>query len=96
MKFSRFSHDMVAELLVFLAENEQFASIKRIKDISRSDVQTLLHEMAEQVKKLSENQAVVNRSEIRGNDLTDTTQEVISNLSPHEETILLRSFKIAQ
>ena len=96
MKFSRFSHDMVAELLVYLAENEQFASIKRIKDINRGDVQTLLYEMAEQVKKLSESQAVVSRSEIRSNDLSDTTQEVISNLSPHEETILLRSFKIAQ
>ena len=96
MKFSRFSHDMVAELLVYLAENEEFVSTRKIRDIGRSDIQTMLHEIADEMRKLSEQQPVLNRTEIRKNALSDTTQEVISNLSPQEENMLLRSFRIAQ
>lgn len=96
MKFSKFSHDMVAELMVFLADNEPFGSVNRVKDVSRSDVCTLFYEIAEEVKKASENLPVLKRSELRQTDLSDKTHQVISNLSPQEENILLRSFKIAE
>lgn len=96
MKFSKFSHDMVAELMVHLAENESFVSIHKVKDVSRSDIKTLFYEIAEEVKKISDTLPVVNRSEIRKSDLSDSTHDVISHLSPQEENILLRSFKIAQ
>lgn len=95
MKFSKFSNEMVAELLTHLADHEKFASLKGLRDISPSDVQELFYELSSSLKENSQNQPVVSRAAVNKKDFSATTNQVISHLSPNEEDMLLKSFKIA-
>lgn len=95
MKFSKFSTDMVAELLVYLADHDKFESLKGFRDISRADVQNVLEELAEQVQQSGERQPLVRKTQLSDKELAQKTTQVISKLTPREEEILLRSFRIS-
>lgn len=94
MKFSKFTPEMVSELLVHLADHERFSSLKPLH-LAKGDIQNMLHEIADQIKEVTQNGPVVNRSQIKKEDFTSQTSRVISHLSPLEEDILLKSFKIS-
>jgi hypothetical protein len=95
MNFKNYSQDMVAELLVYLADHENFDSIKTLKNISKQDVVALFQDMAGQLKEHSLKQPLMRKSHVKQEDLTDKTSKVIAKLTPQEEEILFKSFKIS-
>lgn len=95
MKFSKYSVDMVAELLEYMADHEDFADLRGIVNLSKSDIQTVLTELAQQVRAQGGKEPLLRRSQINQSDLTANVSQVISKLSPKEEEQLLRSFRIA-
>lgn len=86
---------MVAELLIYLADNENFDSLKGLKTISKQDVVALLQDMAGQLKEHSLKQPLMRKSHVKQEHLTDKTSKVIANLTPQEEDVLFKSFKIS-
>ena len=96
MKFTKFSNEMVAELLTHLADNETFSTIRGLEGVSKSDVQETLIEIAHFVKESGEDHPIMHRSQIKRQHLSNKTSEVISSLSPNEEGKLLKSFKISE
>lgn len=94
MKFKKFSPDTVAELLTFLADRESFESTREIKNISREDVRLVFSEIAAQLKEVAQKQPVLNKFELKKEILSEQTNQVLSNLAPHEEEALFKSFKI--
>ena len=94
MKFKKFSPNTVAELLTFLAEHENFESTREIKNISREDVRLVFSEISTQLKEVAQKQPVLNKFELKKEILTEKTNQVLSNLAPHEEEALFKSFKI--
>ena len=94
MKFSKFTPEMVSELLLHLADHERFSSLKPL-NLTKDDIQTMLHEVADQIKEATQDGPVVSRSQIKKKDFASQTSRVISHLSPLEEDILLKSFKIS-
>lgn len=95
MKFSKFSPEVVAELLIHLADNENFTSPRVIKKISKEDIQGVLRELADHVRESSKKRPVLDRTKLKRKELTENASKVLSELSTQEETILYRSFKIA-
>ena len=95
MKFSKFTADTVAELLVHLADHESFASLKGLKHVSKSDVQTVLLEIAGNLKESGAQQPLMRKSQLGQKDLAQKTTQAISKLTPKEEEILLKSFRIS-
>lgn len=96
MKFTKFSSDMVAELLTHLADYEKFASLKGINNVTKIDIQTMLGELAEQVRATSDRQPIVRKSQLSNKDLAQKTSHAISKLTPKEEELLLKSFRISE
>lgn len=94
MKFKKFSLNTVAELLTFLADRESFDSTKDIKNISKDDVRLIFSEISTQLKEMAHNQPVLNKFELKKEILSEKTNQVLSNLAPHEEEALFKSFKI--
>lgn len=86
---------MVAELLEYLAENESFASVKGFYSIKPNDVRSVLDELANQIRDLSVDEPIMRRSQVKEKDLASKTSQAISKLSPKEEEVLFRSFKIS-
>jgi hypothetical protein len=95
MKFSQFSPDTVAELLVYLADQESFGSLKNLKNWSRQEVKTVFVELANHLKEASNKEPMVRRSQLKPEEFGDKTRKLINKLTPEEEDILLRSFKIS-
>lgn len=94
MKFSKFSGETVAELLVYLSEHEDFASLKNLKSIQKKDVVDVLRELAGQLQEQANQQPIVRKSQVTNKDLGSKTSTVIAKLTPDEENRLLKSFKI--
>lgn len=94
MKFSKFSNEVVAELLVFLAKNEDFSSIKSIKSIQKKDVVEVLQELSDYIQHQSQADPIVRKSSVSSKQLGSKTTQVIAKLTPQEENQLLKSFKI--
>ncbi len=94
MKFSKFSGETVAELLVYLAEHEDFGSIKTLKAIQKKDVVEILRELAGQLQDQAGLEPIMRTSQMTQKHLDSKTTQVIAKLTPQEETQLLKSFKI--
>lgn len=95
MKFEAYSHDTVAELLDFIAQHEEFESVRSIRNVTSDDIQAILREIAGQLREEAKNSPIMRKSQIRQQDLTYKTNQVISKLTPQEEEILFKSFKIS-
>lgn len=95
MKFSKFSPDIVAELLVHLADHEAFASVKDMPTITAADVQNMLVELADEVRANSGKEPLMRKSQLNQKDLTSRTTQAISKLTPKEEDQLFKSFRIS-
>ncbi len=95
MEFKKYSPDTIAELLIFLADNESFSSLKGLPSFSKAEVSSILHEVANNLKSASHNQITISKDSVKQKEMTDNIHKVISKLTPHEENILLKSFKIS-
>jgi hypothetical protein len=95
MKFSQFSCDTVAEVLTYLADHEEFSSIKPSKSLGKSEIKTIFYEIAAHLREESKNSPMLKRASLRQKEFTDQTHSVISKLTPQEEETLFKSFKIS-
>lgn len=95
MEFKNFSPETVAELLIYLADNDKFDSLKNLKEFSKGDVTNVLRELADQLKTVAATQPVLKKENVRQKDLTDNINRVVGKLTPHEENLLFKSFKIS-
>lgn len=94
MKFSKFSGETIAELLVYLADNEEFTSLNGIKSFEKQDVKQVFVELAKKLQEEAEAEPVMRKSQVTQKQWGQNTSKVISELSPNEEKELLKSFKI--
>lgn len=95
MKFEKYSYETVAELLAFLADHESFDSIRTVKNVSSDDIRELFHDMAGQLRDQAKNTPIMRKSQLQQKDLAYKTHQVISKLTPQEEEILFKTFKIS-
>ncbi|HLD43835.1 MAG TPA: hypothetical protein VJC18_00250 [bacterium] len=95
MEFKKFSPEVVAELLIFLADHEDFNSINGLAPITKQEVKGLLKEIADNLKEHLDKQVVSRKETVKQSDLTDNVYKVISRLTPHEENQLFKTFKIS-
>ncbi|MCP5464948.1 MAG: hypothetical protein H7A33_07995 [Deltaproteobacteria bacterium] len=91
----KYSAETVAELLIHLAQNENFSSLKNIGAFTKKDVTAILNDLASDLKEQASKQPLTTRESVKQSDLTDNVHRVISKLSPQEESILFKSFKIS-
>jgi hypothetical protein len=95
MKTSQFTPDTIAELLVYLADRETFPSLKSLKNWSKQDVKTVFEELAANLRQSASKEPIVRKSQINAQEFNDKTRKIINKLTPQEEEILLKSFKIS-
>lgn len=95
MQFKKYSPDTIAELLIYLADHEKFSSLAKLKEFTRAEVSQIFRDMADQLLEHAKNQPLVNKQALRNQEIPDSLNKVIANLSPYEENILFKSFKIS-
>lgn len=88
------SREAVTELLLFLAENESFASLSALKGLTVEDVQEVIRELALQLKEEVTEEGAPQRPQYSSFKLTPKAMALISALSPREEMLLFKSFKL--
>lgn len=94
MKLEQISNEALAELLLYLAENEEFQSVKRLKGFSVADVKGVMMALAEQIKKIKPEPEGPHRPQYDKLQLSPKALALLSSLSPREEMLLFRSFKV--
>lgn len=94
MHFKSHTPEAVSELLLYLAENEDFSSTKSIgSSFSKKEIKNILKEIAEQIKD-SGFEEEAPRANYSDQSLSPKALSLISCLSPREEMLLFKSFKI--
>ena len=94
MKIKTMPKQTAAELLLFIAENEKFDSVKKINyGVEVAEVRALLREVATAISasdtvSFSEGEEIV--------DFSENTKKVLSSLSSTEGAQLLSAFGISQ
>jgi len=86
--------DALAELLIYIAEHETFASLKDFSSFKPAEVRFALKELAMQLKKELQRDGAtgVDIAKLKGID--KRTKQILSALSPRESKLLLRAFSI--
>lgn len=95
MELKTYTKDAVAELLVYLADNEDFKSAAKLKSFSNKDIKNVLRELADSIKADAARDVLVHKSELSQKDYSANLNKVVSSLSPHEENLLFKSFRIS-
>jgi hypothetical protein len=83
--------ETLAELLLFLNENEEFASLKKLGSVSREELRKALQALAAELKK----EAVVAQQELDPavlKELKEPYRHILSALTPQETKLLLKGF----
>lgn len=93
MKFKHMNPDAVCELLIHLAEHEDFKSIKAL-GLKEDDVRDVLHEMAAQLKLAITAETSGTRPDYSQLNLSTEAMSLLSSLSPREEMLLFKSFRL--
>lgn len=88
------NREAVTELLLFLAENESFASLSALKGLTVEDVQEVIREIAFQLKEEVTEEGPDQRPQYSSFKLSPKAMALISTLSPREEMLLFKSFKL--
>ncbi|HBF12738.1 MAG TPA: hypothetical protein DDW49_05025 [Deltaproteobacteria bacterium] len=95
MKFKDLSPEAVAELLNFLADHEEFESLKNLKGIfTREEVAGILKEVSVQIRTQASEEEPVQKPDYSEQSLSPKAMSLISSLSPREEMLLFKSFKL--
>ena len=88
----------LAELLLFISENETFSSVEKKLggSVSVQEVRFALRELAVEIAKEADS-ACENVDAARdATELSDATKKILSILSPHEEKTLFDAFGLAK
>lgn len=94
MKLKNFDSEIAYQLLMYLADNETFPSLAKFKEVKKSEVAEMLKEIAQSIKQSAQAEATVQRTQLDESDLSAKTMSVLSQLSPKEEMILFKTFKL--
>lgn len=95
MTFKKFEPEMVCEFLLLLAEKGDFSKITdEFSDIRESDIHLILKEVSEFIRKKMVEEVPQQRPQYSQLNLSSKAMSVVSCLSPREEMILFKSFKI--
>lgn len=95
MKFKKHSPEAVAELLMYLADHEDFKSLKGLKTFSSSEVSSLFREMAKNLQEYALNQPLMAKDDLDQKEISGNLSRVVSHLTPQEENLLFKSFRIS-
>ncbi|MBU0506033.1 MAG: hypothetical protein ABII18_07715 [bacterium] len=94
MEFKKYSPETIAELLIYIADHEQLACVDSLNSFTKAEVRHVMHELANNLKEIAGAHPITRRETVKS-DLTDNVFKVISKLSPQEENLLFKSFKIS-
>lgn len=94
MELKTMPKETLAELLFFLAENEEFTSIQQhlAEGVTVEEVRMSLKELGEVLRKEAATEADTQYNPQKDVKLTGEVKKVISYLSPGEEKTLLTAF----
>ncbi|PIU54717.1 MAG: hypothetical protein COS89_09365 [Deltaproteobacteria bacterium CG07_land_8_20_14_0_80_38_7] len=99
MNLSSMSKQFAAEILLFLAENEEFDSVESLLDneISSEEVRNLLREVSSGLMQEALDDLKKKKSG-RKNDpyISKQAKVILSHLTPHEENSLLEIFGVSE
>lgn len=94
MKFKNVSNEAVVELLKYMAENQDFDSVRKTRRFNNEDVSNILIELAQYVSNSNEVDILLERKNLKSADITSNIKKVVAGLNPDEEKQLFSSFKI--
>ena len=94
MRFKDVTKDAVCELLFYLAENEDFCSLSKLKTFSKSEVSEIIKEIAFQLKSEMADEGPQQKQNNSNYGLSSKALSLVSCLSPREELLLFKSFKL--
>lgn len=95
MKITTMPKETLAELLLFISENERFSSVegKLAGGVSVEEVRASLRELSRELtREASEEQSLSFESVRKSAHLSPKSRKIISYLSPHEEKTLFTAF----
>ncbi len=93
-KFKKHSAKTVSELLLYLAEHEDFSSLDGLKEFNGIEVAEIIKEIAHAIQESSSGDGAFQKTDLSGFELSSKALTLISSLSPREETILFKSFQL--
>lgn len=97
MQFKDFNAEAVCEMLLYLADYEEFHSLKEV-GISPKEAKDILRELVFLIKsEVGSSEEVVSyqqKASYSSLEISSQAQSLISCLSPREEMLLFRSFKL--
>lgn len=95
MKLRAMPKHTAAELLLFLAENEDFPSVSKLlgKDVLVEEVKVVLREISAELMFEAEQEVGGEKYDLKNEShLSPQAKKIISYLSPNEEKTLLETF----
>ncbi len=95
MKITVMPKQTAAELLLFLSDQEEFASVSKLLEdgITAEEVHALLREIAKDLLRESAAELKDGKYDVKKDaHLSQQSKKIISYLSPHEEKTLLEAF----
>ncbi|MBI4223597.1 MAG: hypothetical protein HY609_01580 [Deltaproteobacteria bacterium] len=94
MKIKTMPKETLAELLLFLAENEEFTAVEHqlLEGMSVAQVRAALRELAVGLRQEASEEGDSHYNPQKDSKLSSEAKEIISYLSPGEERALLQAF----
>lgn len=98
MEIKTMPKETLAELLFFLAENEEFAAVEKAlaEGVSVHEVRAALRELGEALRREADQDAAGQYNAQKDRSLSKETKTIISYLSPGEEKTLLTAFGLLE
>lgn len=99
MKITVMPKQTAAELLLFLAEHESFASVSKLLEdgITTDEVHALLRELARELLCEAADEIKDGKYDVKKDShLSTQAKNILSYLSPHEEKTLLEAFGLVE
>lgn len=98
MKIQTFPKETLAELLLFLAENEEFSSVQNllVEGVTLAQVRGALRELACELKREASTENGNSYNPQKDSKLSKEAKAIISYLSPSEEKSLLQAFGLIE
>lgn len=94
MKFSKATKEAVTELLTLLADQEDFKSLSAAQGFEKEEIKEVLLEIATQLKKEADEEVPSGRVNYNDFEFTPKALSLISCLSPREEQLLFKTFRL--
>ncbi len=98
MKINTMPKETLAELLLFLADREEFPAVQELLSggVAIAEVRTALQELALELRKEAQQENEVDYNPQKDSKLSKEAKTIISYLSPGEEKTLLKAFGLIE